>query len=57
MGYNVGIQRQKMRDHEKATDSVAAAKPAPPETKSRAPSFLREALRRKRARPVAPSAR
>ena len=53
MGYNVGIQRQKMRDYEKATASATEDKPAPRETKSHAPSFRREAFRRKRDAPSA----
>ena len=47
LGFNLGWERQKLRDDAKA-DAAIEAKPAPA-FRSRAPSFRREELRRERA--------
>ena len=47
LGFNLGWERQKLRDDAKA-DAAIEAKPAPA-FRSRAPSFRREEFRRERA--------
>ena len=51
MGFNAALQRQNTRDLEKAKAVETEAKSAPPEFKSRAPSFRRELLRRNSREP------
>ena len=47
LGFNLGWERQKLRDDARA-DAAIEAKPVP-EFRSRAPSFRREELRRERS--------
>mgnify|MGYP003316729123 CR=1 FL=1 len=48
LGFNLGWERQKLRDDAKRADTKIEAKPAPA-FRSRAPSFRREELRRERS--------
>ena len=48
LGFNLGWERQKLRDEMKADAAIEAAKPVPA-FRSRAPSFRREELRRERS--------
>ena len=52
LGFNLGWERQKLRDDAKA--DAEEAKPAPA-FRSRAPSFRREELRRERATEAEPA--
>ena len=53
LGFNLGWERQKLRDDAKRADATEA-KPAPA-FRSRAPSFRREELRRERATEAEPA--
>ena len=53
LGFNLGWERQRLRDDAKA-DAEIEAKPAPA-FRSRAPSFRREELRRERATEAEPA--
>ena len=54
LGFNLGWERQKLRDDAKRADANVEAKPAPA-FRSRAPSFRREELRRERATEAEPA--